>query len=68
MLDEIVEFVLDMLLELVPNVVWKILLCVLGVVMTAVGATIVTESTRVGVGVIAVGTFLFGGSLVSLYR
>lgn len=68
MIDEIFEFIFDMLLELVPNVVWKILLLVIGVVMTAVGATIITDSTRIGVALIAVGTFLFVGSIVSLYR
>ena len=68
MIDDIFEFIFDILLELVPNAVWKVLLSVIGVVMTVVGATKITESTRIGVALIVVGTFLFVGSIVSLYR
>jgi uncharacterized membrane protein YgdD (TMEM256/DUF423 family) len=68
MIDDIFEFIFDILLELVPNAVWKVLLSVIGIVMTAVGAAQIAESTRIGVALIVVGTFLFVGSLVSLYR
>jgi hypothetical protein len=67
MIDDVFEFIFEILLELVPNVVWKILLSVIGIVMTVVGATKITESTRIGVALIVVGAFLFVGSVVSLY-
>ncbi|MEZ3172547.1 hypothetical protein ABNG03_18325 [Halorubrum sp. RMP-47] len=47
MIDDILEFIFELLLELVPNAVWKILLSVVGVVMTVIGATKITESTRI---------------------
>ncbi|OYR41886.1 hypothetical protein DJ82_04025 [Halorubrum sp. Ib24] len=68
MIDDIFEFIIELLLELVPNAVWKVLLSVVGIAMTAVGAIKITESTRIGAALIAVGTFLFIGSLLSLYR
>ena len=68
MIDDIFEFIFELLLELVPNAVWKILLSVVGIAMTVVGATKVTESTRLGAALILVGTFLFVVSIVSLYR
>lgn len=68
MIDDIFEFIFELLLELIPNAVWKILLSVVGIAMTAVGVTKITESTRIGAALIAVGTFLFIGSLLSLYR
>ena len=68
MIDDILEFIFELLLELVPNAVWKVLLSVVGIAMTVVGATNSTESTRIGAALIAVGTFLFIGSLLSLYR
>ena len=68
MIGDIFEFIFEILLDLVPNAVWKILLSVIGIVMTAVGATKITESTHIGVVLIVVGIFLFVGSIVSLYR
>ena len=68
MIDEIFEFLFELLLELVPNAVWKVLLSVVGIAMTVVGATKITESTRIGAALIVVGTVLFIGSLTSLYR
>jgi uncharacterized membrane protein YgdD (TMEM256/DUF423 family) len=68
MIDDILEFIFELLLELVPNAVWKVLLSVIGISMTVVGATRITESTRIGAALIVVGTFLFVGSIVSLYR
>ena len=68
MIGDIFEFIFEILLDLVPNAVWKILLSVIGIVMTAVGATKITESTQIGVVLIVVGIFLFVGSIVSLYR
>lgn len=68
MIDDIFEFIFELLLELIPNAVWKILLSVVGIGMTAVGATKITESTQLGAALIVIGTFLFVGSLISLYR
>ncbi|SNR78364.1 hypothetical protein SAMN06266787_1297 [Halorubrum ezzemoulense] len=68
MIDDILEFIFELLLELVPNAVWKVLLSVVGIAMTVVGATNITESIRIGAALIAVGTFLFISSLLSLYR
>lgn len=68
MLDDILEFILEILLELIPNTVWKILLFVIGIVITAVGVTILTESTLTGGGLIIVGVSLGIGSVVSMYR
>lgn len=68
MIDDILESIFELLLELVPNAVWKVLLSVVGIVMTVVGATKITESTRIGAALIVIGTFLFVGSIVSLYR
>jgi uncharacterized membrane protein YgdD (TMEM256/DUF423 family) len=68
MIDDIFEFIFELLLELIPNAVWKILLSVVGIAMTVVGGTKITESTRLGAALIVVGTFLFVGSLISLYR
>ena len=68
MFDDIFEFIFELLLELVPNVIWKVLLSMVGIAMTVVGATKITESTRLGAALIVVGTFLFVGSLLSLYR
>lgn len=68
MIDDIFGFIIELLLELVPNAVWKVLLSAVGIVMTAVGAMKITESTRIGSALILVGTLLFVGSIVSLYR
>jgi uncharacterized membrane protein YgdD (TMEM256/DUF423 family) len=68
MFDDIFEFIFGLLLELVPNVIWKVLLSMVGIAMTVFGATKITESTRLGAALIVVGTFLFVGSLLSLYR
>ena len=68
MIDDILEFIFELLLELVPNAVWKVLLSVIGILITVVGATRITESTRIGAALIVVGTFLFVGPIVSLYR
>jgi uncharacterized membrane protein YgdD (TMEM256/DUF423 family) len=68
MIDDIFEFIFELLLELVPNAVWKVLLSVVGIVIMVFGATRTTESTRIGAALIVVGTFLFVGSVVSLYR
>ncbi|ELZ43201.1 hypothetical protein C464_17262 [Halorubrum coriense DSM 10284] len=68
MIDDILESIFELLLELVPNAVWKVLLSVVGIVVTVVGATKITESTRIGAALIVIGIFLFVGSIVSLYR
>lgn len=68
MIDDIFEFIFELLLELVPNAVWKVLLSVVGIVIMVFGATRTTESTRIGAALIVVGTFLFVGPIVSLYR
>ena len=48
MIDDIFEFIYELLLEWLPNAVWKILLSVVGIGMPAVGAPTITESTRIG--------------------
>lgn len=68
MIDDIVEIILDILVEFIPNIVWKLLFVVIGIVATAVGITIVNESPQTGGALIIVGVVLLGGSLVSLYR
>jgi hypothetical protein len=68
MLDDILEFILEILLELIPTIVWKTLLFVIAIVITAVGVTILTESTLTGGGLVIVGVSLGIGSLISIYR
>lgn len=68
MIDDIFEFVVEILLELVPSVVWKILLFVIGIMIIAIGATMLGESPLTGGALLVVGMLLGLGSLVSLLR
>ena len=68
MIDELLEFIIDILLELVPNTVWKLILSLVGVVMAVIGASIITESTQLGGVLTVVGTVLIIVPLLSLYR
>lgn len=68
MLDDILGVIAEILLDLVPNIVWKVLLFVIGVAIAAVGVTMLTESTLTGGGLILVGVCLGLGSSVSVYR
>jgi len=68
MIDELLEFIIDILLELVPNIVWKFILSLVGIVMTVIGASMITESTQLGGVLTVVGTVLIIVPLLSLYR
>jgi len=67
MIDEILELVLDVVLEFIPNIVWKVLAFVLGVVITAAGLITFNESALTGGLLIAVGMFLLAGSVISSF-
>lgn len=68
MIDDIFEFVVEILLELVPSVVWKILLFVIGIIIVAIGATMLGKSPLTGGAMLVVGMLLGLSSLVSLLR
>jgi len=68
MIDDIFAFVFDIVLEFVPTIVWKLLLFVIGIVLTAVGVTLLDNSSRTGSALIVVGVVLLVGLLVSLAR
>lgn len=68
MIDDIFGFVLDILLEFVPRIVWKLLLFALGIVMTAVGVTLLDNSPRTGSALIVGGVVLLVGLVVSVAR
>ena len=59
MINDVFELTFELLLELVPNAVWKILLSAFGISMTGLGAAKITESTRIGAALLVVGTFPF---------
>ena len=68
MIDEVLEFIIQMLIESIPKTVWKLIFSLVGVVMTVIGASIITESTQRGSVLVVVGTVLILVSLLSLYR
>lgn len=68
MIDDIFEFVFDIVIEFVPTIVWKLLLFVIGIITAAVGVTMLEESPRTGSVLITVGVVSLVGSLVSLAR
>jgi hypothetical protein len=68
MIDDIFGLVFDIALEFVPTIVWKLLLFVLGIVMTAVGVTLLDTSPQIGSALIVVGVVLLVGVLISLAR
>jgi hypothetical protein len=68
MIDEIGELLLDAVVELIPNRVWKILAFVIGLVATAAGVLMIDRSLWTGVTLVIVGLFLLGGSVLSWLR
>lgn len=68
MIDDIFAFVFDIVLEFVPTIVWKLLLFVLGIVLTAVGVTLLDNSPQTGSLLIIVGVVVLIGLLVSVAR
>ena len=68
MIDDIFEFIFDIVLEFIPTIVWKLLLFVIGIVLTAVGVTLFDTSPQRGSALIVVGVVLLVGLLVSLAR
>lgn len=68
MIDELFEGVFDLVLGVVPNVVWGFLCMLGGVATTAIGVGIFSESALSGGILIAVGVLLVVGVLVVWYR
>lgn len=68
MIDEILEFAVDVLLESIPNIGWKFLLFLAGISTAPVGWSTINKSTQAGGVLIVVGVIIAIGSLVSLYR
>ena len=68
MIDDIFEFIFDIIIEFVPTIVWKLLLFVIGIVMTAVGVTLLDNSPQTGSALIVVGVLLLGGALFLMAR
>ena len=68
MIDEIVELLLDIIVEFIPDSVWKILAFVIGAVATAAGVLMIDESLWTGGALITVGLFLLAGSVISWFR
>jgi hypothetical protein len=68
MIDEILELLLDVIVEFIPNSVWKILVFVIGAVVTAVGVLMIDGSLWTGGALITVGLFLLAGSVISWFR
>ena len=66
MIDDILEFAVDVLLEFIPNILWKFLLFLAGIATAAVGWSIINKSTQAGGVLIVVGVVIAIGSLVSL--
>ncbi len=67
-IDDIFGLILDVILEFVPNIVWKLLFLLLGITTMAIGTTMLDESPQTGGGLILVGALLLIGSLVWLLR
>jgi hypothetical protein len=68
MIGDIFEFIIEILIDLLPNFVWKILLFVLGIIITAIGVTMLGESPLTGGALLVVGMLLGLSSLLSLLR
>ena len=68
MIDEIVELLLDVIVEFIPNSVWKILAFVVGAVATTAGVLMIDESLWAGGALIITGLLLLAGSVVSWIR
>lgn len=68
MIGDIFEFIVEILLDLIPTFVWKILLFVLGIIITAIGVSMLVESPLTGGVLLVVGILLGLSSLLSLLR
>ena len=68
MLDDILGVVVDFLVASIPDVVWKLIILVVGCVVAGIGVTMLEESTRLGLVLLGAGSILAGGSLISLLR
>lgn len=68
MIGDIFEFIVEILLDLIPTFVWKILLFVLGIIITAIGVSMLVESPLTGGVLLVVGMLLGLSSLLSLLR
>ena len=68
MIDGIVGLFLDVVVEFIPDSVWKILAFVVGAVATAAGVLMIDESLWTGGALITVGLFLLAGSVISWFR
>lgn len=68
MIGDIFEFIVEILLDLIPTFVWKILLFVLGIIITAIGVSMLAESPLTGGVLLVVGILLGLSSLLSLPR
>lgn len=68
MIDEILELLLDIVVEFIPNSVWKVLSFVIGAVATATGIIMFTESPLAGGVLIVVGMLLLVWPIISWYR
>lgn len=68
MIDEILAVLLDIVVEFIPDNVWKILAFVIGAMATAAGVVMINESLWTGRALIIVGVFLLTGSVISWYR
>jgi membrane-bound ClpP family serine protease len=67
-IDDIFGLAFDVVLDFVPNTVWKVLFLLGGIVLLVLGMTMFNESRQIGAASMLVGTFLSVGSLVSLAR
>jgi len=68
MIDDILAVLLDIVVEFIPNSVWKILAFVIGAIATAAGVIMIDESLWAGGALVVVGVFLLTGSVISWYR
>lgn len=68
MIDDILALLLDIVVECIPDSVWKILAFVIGATATAAGVVMINNSLRTGGALITVGAFLLIGSVLSWYR
>ncbi|WP_096392891.1 hypothetical protein [Halorubrum trapanicum] len=65
MLDEIAELVFDVILELVPTIILKILLLLAGLAAVAVGVPLLADSPLVGGALTVLGAVVVLGVLAS---
>jgi hypothetical protein len=68
MIDDILTLLLDVVVEFIPDRVWKILAFVIGAMATAAGVIMISDSLWTGGALTTVGVFLLAGSVLSWYR